>query len=32
VAQRAQVMKTGRLIFEGDPQELTDSVRLMELF
>ncbi|MCI4662996.1 MAG: ABC transporter ATP-binding protein [Neomegalonema sp.] len=32
VAQRAVVMKTGSIIFDGDPNELTDKVKLMELF
>ncbi len=32
VSDRVAVMKSGRLIFEGVPADLTDREKLMELF
>lgn len=32
IAGRAIVIKTGAVVYEGDPQPLTDHVRLMQLF
>ncbi|MEQ8347872.1 MAG: ABC transporter ATP-binding protein [Sneathiellaceae bacterium] len=32
IASRAVVLKTGAVVYEGDPEPLTDHVRLMQLF
>lgn len=32
IASRAVVIKTGAVVYEGDPEPLTDHVRLMQLF
>lgn len=32
IAHRVAVLKTGRKIYDGDPEPLRDHVRLMELF
>jgi branched-chain amino acid transport system ATP-binding protein len=32
IASRAVVIKTGAMVYEGEPEPLTDHVRLMQLF
>lgn len=32
IASRAVVIKTGTVVYEGDPEPLNDHVRLMQLF